>query len=76
MSKITVTMKMEKGIHKGLKNFCEEKGYIIGSFVEKAVIEKLEKEELAEDLASIAGFESDKNKLMVSETAMKRKLGI
>ncbi len=76
MSKITVTMKMEKGLHKGLKDYCDEKGYIIGSFVEKAVIEKLEKEELTEDLAAIAEFESDKNKVMIDEKTMKKRLGI
>lgn len=76
MSKITVTMKMEKELHKGLKNYCDEKGYMIGSFVERAVAEKLEKEELAEDLAAIAEFGRDKDKVMVDEKTMKKRLGI
>ena len=76
MSKITVTMKMEKKLHKALKHYCDEKGYIIGSFVEKAVVEKLEKEEFAEDLAAIAEFESDKSKVMIDEKTMKKRLGI
>lgn len=76
MSKVTVTMKMDKSLHKAIKSFCDDKGYIIGSFVEKAVLDRLEKEELIEDLTDIAEFESDKNTRMISEKEMKKNLGL
>lgn len=36
-----------------LKNFCKEHGMKIGFFIEKAVLEKMEREELIEDSQDI-----------------------
>jgi 5'-deoxynucleotidase YfbR-like HD superfamily hydrolase len=76
MSKVTVTMKMEKDLHKELKDFCGEKGYLIGTYVEKAVLEKLEKDELAEDISDYLSYKNDKNKVMVDFDTAKKKLGL
>ena len=76
MNKVTVTMKMKKDLHKELKDFCEEKGLMIGAYMERAVLEKLEKDELAEDMADYGAFKNDKNKVVVNFDTAKKKLGL
>jgi hypothetical protein len=76
MTKVTVTMKMKRDLHKELKDFCEEKGYIIGAYMERAVLEKLEKDELAEDMADYGAFKNDRHKVVVDFKTAKKKLGL
>ena len=76
MNKVTVTMKMKKDLHKELKDFCEEKGFMIGAYMERAVLEKLEKDELAEDMADYGDFKNDKNRIVVDFDTAKKKLGM
>jgi len=76
MPRVTVTMKMTKELHRELKDFCAQKGYMIGSYVEKAVFEKLENDELAEDIADYVSFKNEKNKIMVDFDSAKKKLGL
>ncbi|HDQ26596.1 MAG TPA: hypothetical protein ENN43_07645 [bacterium] len=76
MDKVTVTMKMKKNLHKELKEFCEEKGLMIGAYMERAVAEKLEKDELADDMADYGEFKNDKNKIVVDFDTAKKKLGL
>lgn len=69
-------MKMKKELHKELKEYCEEKGLMLGAYMERAVLEKLERDELAEDLADYGAFKNDKNKVVVDFDAAKKKLGL
>jgi len=54
MDKITVfTLKISQRSIQKVKEFCKEHGLKIGFFVEKAIEEKIEREELLEDSMDI-----------------------
>ncbi len=76
MSKVTVTMKKKKDLYKELKQYCREKGLMPGDYMERAVLEKLERDGLAEDLADYGAFKNDKNRVVVDFDTAKRKLGL
>lgn len=50
MTKTSFAVKLDPELQEDLKEFCEAKGFKQSSFVEKAVREQMEREELAEDL--------------------------
>lgn len=54
---VTFTMKIDKNIRDTLKEFCRSKGFLMKSFIEKAIIHEIEKEELKEDLLAIENYE-------------------
>jgi len=53
MQKITLAVKVDSNIIKRVKKFCFDRGIKYGFFVEKAIKEKLEREELKEDLLDL-----------------------
>ena len=53
MGKSTLAVKLDTDIINRVKKFCEERGIKYGFFVEKALKEKLEEEELKEDLLDL-----------------------
>jgi len=53
MEKTTLAVKLNPNIIKRVKKFCSERGIKYGFFVEKALEEKLEREELKEDLLDL-----------------------
>jgi len=53
MGKSTLAVKLDTEIINRVKKFCEERGIKYGFFVEKALKEKLEEEELKEDLLDL-----------------------
>ncbi|MBP7792153.1 MAG: hypothetical protein KA120_03730 [Candidatus Goldbacteria bacterium] len=54
---VTFTMKIDKNVRDVLKEFCKSKGFLMKSFIEKAIIHEIEKEELKEDLLAIENYE-------------------
>jgi hypothetical protein len=58
MKKGAYAVKLDQGLLKELKAFCEEKGYKQGSFVEKALREQMEREELKEDVFDLVSLRS------------------
>jgi len=50
MEKSLYSVKIDKKLLKDLKKFCEEKGYIQGAFVSKALREQMEREEAKDDI--------------------------
>ncbi len=54
---VTFTLKIDKNIRDVLKKFCKSKGFLMKSFVEKAILDEIEKEELKEDLLAIENYE-------------------
>jgi len=50
-------MKIDKNVRDVLKEFCKSKGFLMKSFIEKAIIHEIEKEELKEDLLAIENYE-------------------
>lgn len=53
MSKTTLAVKINYKIAEKVKKFCRERGIKYGFFVEKALEERLEREELKEDLLDL-----------------------
>jgi predicted DNA binding CopG/RHH family protein len=53
MEKATLAVKLNPEVIKKAKKFCAEHGIKYGFFVEKALLEKLEEEELKEDLLDL-----------------------
>lgn len=58
MTKSAYAVKLNERLLDELKEFCEEKGYKQGSFVEKALWEAMEKEELKEDIFDLVTLRS------------------
>lgn len=58
MSKnVTFTMKVDKDVRDLLKDFCRSRGFMMKSFLEKAILDEIEREEMKEDLLSIQNYE-------------------
>jgi hypothetical protein len=53
MEKTTFAVKLNPEVIKSVKKFCAEHGIKYGFFVERALKEKLEEEELKEDLLDL-----------------------
>jgi hypothetical protein len=53
MQKTTLAVKVNYSILNRVKKFCRERGIKYGFFVEKALEERLEREELKEDLLDL-----------------------
>lgn len=58
MKKSNYAVKLHEQLVVRLKNFCEEKGYKQGAFVEKALAEQMEREELKEDIFDLVSLRS------------------
>jgi len=61
MSKTTLAVKVNYKIANQVKKFCKERGIKYGFFVEKALEERLEREELKEDLLDLKTLRSLEN---------------
>lgn len=53
MEKATLAVKLNNYVIKYVKKFCQDRGIKYGFFVEKALEEKLEREEIKEDLLDL-----------------------
>lgn len=53
MGKTSFAVKLDDELQDELKEFCHERGFKQGAFVEKALREQMEREELAEDLLDL-----------------------
>ncbi|MFH1454235.1 MAG: hypothetical protein ABIH00_09725 [Armatimonadota bacterium] len=58
MQKMTFAIKLNPDILKNLKEFCAQHGIKYSFFVEKAIEEKLDKEELKEDIHDLKRLRS------------------
>ena len=58
MSKTTLAVKVNYKVANQVKKFCKERGIKYGFFVEKALEERLEREELKEDLLDLKALRS------------------
>ncbi|MFH1453169.1 MAG: hypothetical protein ABIH00_04220 [Armatimonadota bacterium] len=71
MHKMTFAIKLEEGIIKNLKDFCDKHGIKYSFFVEKAIKEQLEKEELKEDLYDLKNLQSQEKNAVSFEEYMR-----
>lgn len=61
MDKATFAIKISEKTMRGFKRFCKEHGIKYSFFVEQAIKEKLEEEELKEDLLDLKTHRKEEN---------------
>jgi hypothetical protein len=75
MSKTTLAVKVNYKIANQVKKFCKERGIKYGFFVEKALEERLEREELKEDLLDLKTLRSlEKEAISLEKYLEKRRV--
>ena len=75
MSKTTLAVKVNYKIANRVKKFCKERGIKYGFFVEKALEERLEREELKEDLLDLKTLRSlEKEAISLEKYQEKRRV--
>jgi hypothetical protein len=75
MSKTTLAVKVDYKIANKVKTFCRERGIKYGFFVEKALEERLEREELKEDLLDLKTLRSlESEAISIEEYLEKRRV--
>jgi hypothetical protein len=75
MSKTTLAVKVDYKIANKVKTFCRERGIKYGFFVEKALEERLEREELKEDLLDMKTLRSlEKEAISIEDYLEKRRV--
>ena len=73
MQKTTLAVKVNYSILNRVKKFCRERGIKYGFFVEKALEERLEREELKEDLLDLKTLRGqEKEAVPLEEYLVKR----
>jgi hypothetical protein len=73
MSKTTLAVKVDYKIANKVKTFCRERGIKYGFFVEKALEERLEREELKEDLLDLKTLRSLENEAISIEEYLEKR---
>ncbi len=75
MSKTTLAVKVDYKVADKVKKYCRERGIKYGFFVEKALEERLEREELKEDMLDLKTLGSlEKEATPVEEYLKKRRV--
>ena len=74
MPKTTLAVKINYQIAEKVKKFCRERGIKYGFFVEKALKERLEREELKEDLLDLKTLRSSEKDAIPLEDYLKNRL--
>ena len=73
MNKISYAVKIEPSLAEKVRKFCLEHGIKQGFFVEKALREQLEREELTEDLLDFKNLRSQEHSAMSFERYLKKR---
>jgi metal-responsive CopG/Arc/MetJ family transcriptional regulator len=76
MEKTTFAMKIDKGVLKDFKSFCKEHGIKYSFFIEEAVKEKLEEEELKEDILDFKTLRKEEKLAIPFEKYLRRRGGV
>jgi len=75
MTKTTLAVKVDYTVANKVKRFCQERGIKYGFFVEKALEEHLEREELKEDLLDLKTLRVwEKESIPIEEYLKKRRV--
>lgn len=72
MHKLTFAIKLDPTLLERLKTFCGEHGIKYGFFVEKAIKEQLEKEELKEDMLDLKQLRGQEKEAVSYEEYMRK----
>jgi len=73
MSKTTLAVKVDYKTAERVKKFCRERGIKYGFFVEKALEERLEREELKEDLLDLKTLKGQEKEAIPLEEYLKKR---
>lgn len=73
MNKISYAIKIDPHIVNRVKKFCLEHGMKLGFFVEKALREQLEREELTEDLLDLKSLHSQEESAISFEEYLRKR---
>ncbi len=73
MGKTTLAVKIEYKVADRVRKFCRERGIKYGFFVEKALEERLEREELKEDLLDLKILRGDEKPSISLEEYLKNR---
>jgi len=73
MQKTTLAVKVNYSILNRVKKFCRERGIKYGFFVEKALEERLEREELKEDLLDLKTLRGQEKEAIPLEEYLKKR---
>lgn len=73
MSKTTLAVKVDYKVAEKVKQFCNERGIKYGFFVEKALEERLEREELKEDLLDLKTLKRQEKLTIPYEDYLKKR---
>ena len=73
---VTFTMKVDKDVRDLLKDFCKSRGFLMKSFIEKAIVDEIEKEELKEDLIAIQNYEKYEKETTIPLDKIAEELGL
>ncbi|HDQ25319.1 MAG TPA: hypothetical protein ENN43_01050 [bacterium] len=73
---VTFTMKVDREIRDLMKGFCKSRGYMMKSFIEKAIVDEIEREELKEDLLSIQNYEKNEKETTIPLEKVAAELGM
>ena len=70
------TVQLDKNVKDKLKRLCDEEGYKINKFIEKAVKHELFREQRKEDLLIIDNYEKYGKKTLTDYRAFAKELGL
>jgi len=73
MEKITFAMKINKDVIENFKTFCKDRGIKYSFFIEEAIKEKLEEEELREDIIDLKTLKKEEKSSVPFEEYMRRR---
>jgi len=73
MEKTTFAIKISKDVIGDLKTFCKEHGIKYSFFIEKAIKEKLEEEELREDILDLKTLKKEEKLAVPFEEYLRRR---
>ena len=73
MPKTTLAVKINYQVADKVKKFCRERGIKYGFFVEKALEERLEREELKEDLLDLKTLHASEKEAVPFEEYLKKR---
>lgn len=76
MEKTTFAMKISKVVCKDFKAFCKDHGIKYSFFIEQAIREKLEEEELKEDILDFKTLRKEEASAIPFEKYLKRRAGV
>ncbi|MFH1190603.1 MAG: hypothetical protein V1670_00175 [Candidatus Omnitrophota bacterium] len=76
MAKITFAIKISEIVCKDFKVFCKEHGIKYSFFIEEAIKEKLEEEELREDILDLKALRKEEGSAVPFERYLRRRGGI